>query len=100
MPGDVFDISMRGLFLVNHHRMAAYVIRERNEEILPRVVLQDDDELVMETFYHQSGTVYTCVYQGGQRFYLDSWQTQVTCAILGENEHLKCENSALLFSAC
>ena len=41
--------------------------------------LQDDDELVMETFYHKGGTVYCCVYQGGQRFYLDSWQTQVSC---------------------
>ena len=34
------------------------------------------DELVMETFYHQSGTTYTCIYQGGSRFYMDSCQTQ------------------------
>ena len=45
------------------------------------LLLQDDDELVMESFYHQSGNVYCCVYQGGQRFYLDSWDTQVCVCV-------------------
>ena len=42
--------------------------------------LQSDD-IVMETFYHKSGQIYTCVYQGGQRFYMDSWETQVMTSL-------------------
>ena len=36
---------------------------------------QGDDDLVLETYYHASGNVVSCIYQGGQRFYMD-WQTQ------------------------
>ena len=45
--------------------------------LIADLCLQSDD-IVMETFYHKSGQIYTCVYQGGQRFYMDSWETQVT----------------------
>ena len=34
------------------------------------------DDVVMETFYHKDGQIYNCVYQGGQRFYMD-WEAQV-----------------------
>ena len=33
--------------------------------------IQENDELILETFYHQDGSTYTCAYQGGQRFILD-----------------------------
>lgn len=35
-----------------------------------------DDDIVFETFHHNSGRKYTCIKQGGQRHYLDSWDTQ------------------------
>ena len=41
------------------------------------VAAQDNEDLVLETFYHQDGSSYTCAYQGGQRFILDL-TTQVT----------------------
>ncbi|XP_077983807.1 uncharacterized protein LOC144438582 isoform X2 [Glandiceps talaboti] len=34
------------------------------------------DDIVFETFHHKNGRSYTCVVQNGQRFFLDSWQTQ------------------------
>lgn len=37
--------------------------------------MKAEDELVMETFYHNSGGCYSCLYQSGQRYYLDSWET-------------------------
>ncbi|ELT88481.1 hypothetical protein CAPTEDRAFT_202491, partial [Capitella teleta] len=33
---------------------------------------EDTDDMILETFYHQDGSSYTCAYQGGQRFLLDS----------------------------
>ncbi|XP_071488603.1 uncharacterized protein [Diadema antillarum] len=35
-----------------------------------------DDDIVFETFHHNSGRTYTCIKQAGQRHYLDSWDTQ------------------------
>ena len=48
--------------------------------LIADLCLQSDD-IVMETFYHKSGQIYTCVYQGGQRFYMDSWETQVMTSL-------------------
>lgn len=40
--------------------------------------LQGDDDIVFETFHHKSGKEYTCIRQGGRRFYLDNWNTHVS----------------------
>uniref|UniRef100_A0ABM0N0C3 Uncharacterized protein LOC102805188 n=1 Tax=Saccoglossus kowalevskii TaxID=10224 RepID=A0ABM0N0C3_SACKO len=38
--------------------------------------LQVQDDIIFETFTHQNGRDYPCIVQQGQRFYLDSWETQ------------------------
>ncbi|XP_033122112.1 kinesin-like protein klp-3 [Anneissia japonica] len=38
--------------------------------------MEDEDVIVFETFYHHNGRSYTCINQGGQRFYMDSFDTQ------------------------
>ncbi|XP_071961706.1 uncharacterized protein [Antedon mediterranea] len=38
--------------------------------------MEDDDVISFETFYHQNGRTYTCINQGGYRFYMDSFDTQ------------------------
>ena len=40
-------------------------------------VLQKEDDLVFETFYHRSGQEFQCIYQSGMRFYLDDWGSKV-----------------------
>ncbi|XP_064632351.1 uncharacterized protein LOC135490785 isoform X2 [Lineus longissimus] len=35
-----------------------------------------DDDIVFETFHHQNGRVYTCLYRNQMRYYLDNWHTQ------------------------
>ncbi|KAI0234455.1 hypothetical protein LSAT2_015285 [Lamellibrachia satsuma] len=37
---------------------------------------ENTDDIILETFFHQNGKDYQCMYQSGRRFYLDSWQTQ------------------------
>ena len=37
----------------------------------------DPNTTALESFYHNNGAVYSCLYQGGERFYMDSWQTMV-----------------------
>lgn len=37
---------------------------------------KDGDDIVFETFYHNSGRVYTCLYRSGIRYYLDNWKTE------------------------
>ena len=46
-------------------------------EFYPLQVGQDKDDIVFETFYHNSGRVYTCLYRSGVRYYLDNWKTEV-----------------------
>ena len=36
----------------------------------------ENDEFVFETFHHKNGRSYVCMFYGGQRYYLDSWDSQ------------------------
>ncbi|KAK2187541.1 hypothetical protein NP493_162g04037 [Ridgeia piscesae] len=37
---------------------------------------ENTDDVILETFFHQDGKDFQCMYQAGRRYYLDSWQTQ------------------------
>ncbi|XP_070558088.1 kinesin-like protein klp-3 isoform X2 [Ptychodera flava] len=54
------------------------VTGQRQDQMLSMAVQMQElgEDIVFETFLHRSGRSYTCLVQGGQRFYLDSWQTQ------------------------
>ena len=45
--------------------------------ISPILFYQGDEDIVFGTYYHPNGKQFTCIHQGGQRFYLDNWDTQV-----------------------
>jgi len=41
-----------------------------------QLVRVENDDFVFETFHHKTGKSYVCLFYGGQRYYLDSWDSQ------------------------
>ncbi|XP_071082907.1 uncharacterized protein [Haliotis cracherodii] len=50
----------------------ALEINEKN----PEIGKQSGEDIVFETFEHESGREYQCLYTGGMRFYLDDWHSK------------------------